>query len=274
MIVACVQFKTGGIDSIREKAYSLIEKALVLKPDLIVLQELFTTVYFPQYRDESYFKLAEEIPGPVTEGIRKIVSGTKAVVVAPLFEKWGPWHYCSAAVVDAGEGTIGTYRKLHIPTVKDLNEDYYFKPGDLGYRTFDTTHGRIGIMLCYDRHFPESARIYGLKDVDILVVGAATPKSARPIWLTEMQAHAFSNAFTLSCANRSGTEDKIEFLGTSFICDHKGSVLARAGEEGDEIITAELNIEEARKSRKGLAFYRDRRPELYAELALDVHRQI
>jgi N-carbamoylputrescine amidase len=122
-------------------------------------------------------------------------------------------------------------------------------------------------MLCYDRHFPESARLYGLKGADLLCVAAATPKSAEKIWLTEMQAHAFSNVLYLACSNRCGREDSIDFLGRSFICDYRGSPVVQAGVDKDEIITAEIDIEKAREARRESPFYRDRRPVLYGKIA-------
>jgi N-carbamoylputrescine amidase len=162
---------------------------------------------------------------------------------------------------------IGVYRKLHIPTVPSLHETYFFKPGDYGHPLFETEFGRIAIMLCYDRHFPESARLYGLADADILCIGAATPKAARPIWLSEMRAHAYTNGYFLACANRTGTEDAIQFLGTSFICDFRGEVIVQAGEDGDAVISAELDLDEAREARRNSPLSRDRRPDLYGELA-------
>lgn len=270
MLVAAIQFKTGDAKDIRGKGLSLIEKALKKKPDFILFHELFNTIYFPQYRAEEYFELAEEIPGDTTEKISSLVKGTGTTVIASIFEREKKNHYISAAVIDPERGVIGTYRKLHIPTVTGIHETYYFKPGDKGHVLFITPKANISVMLCYDRHFPESARIYGLKGADIIFVSASTPKSARHIWYTEMQAHAFSNLYYLVCANRCGTEGGIDFLGRSFICDYRGKIMEEASEDNDEIIYAEINIDEARKARQESAFYRDRRPELYREVAVKV----
>jgi N-carbamoylputrescine amidase len=263
MIVSVVQYGTQGVDEIAEKGMAMIEAALDDKPGLIVLQELFNTAYFPQYKDKRHFCHGEPIPGKTTERILKVIGGTSTVVVAPIFEKEGESYFCSAAIIDARNGVIGVYRKLHIPSVPTIHENYFFKPGDHGHAVFETEAGTLGIMLCYDRHFPESARLYGLAGADILCVAAATPKSARDIWFTEMRAHAFSNRYHLACANRSGTEDDIQFLGTSFICDPGGRVLAQAGEDEDAVIHAEVDIDGARESRKNSPFYRDRRPGQY-----------
>jgi N-carbamoylputrescine amidase len=267
MIVSVVQFSTGTVEDIGERGISLIEAALKDKPRLILLQELFNTIYFPQYEDKRYFCHAEEIPGKTTDRILKAIRGTDIVVVVPIFEKEDESYYCSAVIVDSRDGVIGVYRKLHIPSVPGLYETYYFKPGDSGHRVFETKAGLLAVMLCYDRHFPESARLYGLHGADIVCVAAATPKSARNIWLAEMRAHAFSNGYHLACANRSGTEDSIEFLGTSFICDNRGLVLAQAGESEDVVISAELDIDSAREARIQSPFFRDRRPSEYGDVA-------
>lgn len=267
MLVAAIQFKTGDAKDIRDKGLSLIGEALKKKPDFILLHELFNTIYFPQYKTEDYFELAEEVPGETTERIGSLLKGTGTTVIASIFERDMNDHYISAAVIDPDRGVIGTYRKLHIPTITGIHETYYFKPGDKGHVLFKTSKANISVMLCYDRHFPESARIYGLKGAEIMFVSASTPRSARHIWYTEMQAHAFSNLYYLVCANRCGTEGGIDFLGRSFICDYRGKIIEEASEDNDEIIYAEVNLDEARKAREESAFYRDRRPELYREVA-------
>ncbi|KPJ81639.1 MAG: hypothetical protein AMS17_19445 [Spirochaetes bacterium DG_61] len=267
MIISAVQFRTGDAENIEEKGLFFIEKALKEKPDFIVLQEFFNTIYFPQYMDDKHFSLAAPIPGKLTDKVLRIIKGSETTVIAPIFERSGSEYYCSAAVLDSRDGYLGTYRKLHIPSVESIFETYFFKEGDVGHRVFKLRQVNIAVMLCYDRHFPESARIYGLKDADVIFVCSATPKAARKVWLIELQAHAFSNAIPVACANRTGTEDKIEFLGTSVICDHKGGIIAKADEDEDEIITAELNVDEVRKAKKELSFYKDRRPQLYKSLS-------
>ena len=267
MIVSVVQFSTESLEQIGERGASLVNEALKDKPRLILLQELFNTIYFPQYEDKRYFCSAEEIPGKTTDRIMKAIAGSDAVVVVPVFEKAGESYYCSAAIVDSKKGVVGVYRKLHIPSVSGLYETYYFKPGDKGHMVFDTRAGKLAVMLCYDRHFPESARIYGLHGVDIVCVAAATPKSARNIWLAEMRAHSFSNGYILACANRSGTEDSIEFLGSSFICDNRGEVLSQAGEDEDAVISTDVDIDAARAARSQSPFFKDRRPSEYKDAA-------
>ena len=268
MKVAVVQYSTEGCNDILGKAIGFIEESLKEKPDFILLPELFNTIYFPQYRDESYFDLATTIPGWVTDRILECIEGKNTTVIAPLFEKNSSNYHCSAAILDSEAGYVGTYRKLHIPSVENIHETYYFKPGDLGHRIFELKGIRFGCMLCYDRHFPESARIYGLGEVDVLFISAATPVGARDVWLTEMLAHAYSNGYYVVCSNRCGVEDRINFLGTSFIGSYNGKVLAKMGESDEGIIYRELDIDEMRTHRSKLAFYRDRRPDLYCELIL------
>jgi predicted amidohydrolase len=266
MIVSVVQYSSRSVEDIAERGLALVEKALKDKPGLILLQELFNTIYFPQYKDKRYFCHAEEIPGKTTDRIMKVIGGVDTVVVAPIFEKEGESYYCSAAVIDGRDGVIGVYRKLHIPSVPSLHEIYYFREGDRGHAVFDTRAGRLAVMLCYDRHFPESARLYGLQGADMVCVAAATPKSARDIWFAEMRTHAFSNGYVLACSNRCGREDGIEFLGSSFVCDYRGEVLARAGEDEDRVLSVDVDIVAAREARTNSPFYRDRRPLEYADL--------
>jgi len=265
--ITVIQFSTEGVENIREKGLKLIEDSLKGNPDFIVLPELFTTKYFPQYRNDDSFKLAEEIPGPTTEGILNIIKGKKATVIASIYEKGEDGkYYCSAAVLNGEKGYLGKYRKLHIPTPQGIHEDYFFTPGNLGHVTFDTPKARIAVMLCYDRHFSESSRIYGLMDIDILFVCSATPVGAKKVWQAELCTHAYLNGYYVACANRSGKEDNIQFLGTSLLCNYKGELIVKADEDGDRIITAEIDINAAREYRKNLSFYRDRRPEIYSDI--------
>jgi len=266
MIVSAIQFKTEGTRDIKEKAFGLIEDALKDNPDFIVLPELFETIYFPQYKDENYFKLAESIPGETTRKILDLIKGKDTIVIAPVFERSKDGYFCSCQIIDSKKGFLGNYRKLHIPSGRNIYETYYFKKGNLGHKTFTTRKANISIMLCYDRHFPESARIYGLKNTDILFVSAATPDHAKNIWSVELQAHAYLNGYWVVCSNRSGKEDKISFLGSSLVCNYRGEIDKKAGEASDEILKAYLNIEESRRARKELTFYNDRRPEIYQEI--------
>ncbi len=268
--VALIQFSTEGLEtseSIKEKGLNLIKKALEEEPDFIVLPEIFTTKYFPQYKNDSSFQLAEEIPGPTINEIYNLIKGSGTTVVASIYERDGDNYFCSAGIVNGNEGYIGKYRKLHIPTPPGIYEDYFFAKGNLGHVVFEVNGIKFAVMLCYDRHFPESARIYGLNDVDILFVCSATPVGARNVWQQELCTHSYMNGYFVACANRTGTEDKIQFLGSSLISSYKGELIIKAEENEEKIITAELNIDEARVYRRNLSFYRDRRPELYREIS-------
>ena len=269
--LSVIQFSTEGFDDIKdikEKAFGLIKNAVDKNSDFIVLPEIFTTKYFPQYKDDSSFGFAETIPGPSTDEILKIIKDKPTTVIASIYEidKDNNSYYCSAAILNGKKGYIGKYRKLHIPSAQGIHEVYFFKPGNLGHMVFEVSGIKIAVMLCYDRHFSESARIYGLKDVDILFVCSATPESARHIWQSELCTHAYMNGYYVACANKSGREDKIKFLGTSLICDFKGELINKAKEDEDIILTAEIDIDKARNHRKALSFYRDRRPGLYGDI--------
>ncbi len=267
--VAVVQFSTEGLskkEDIKAKGLKLIKDAAEKNADFIVLPEIFTTRYFPQYKDDESFKLAEEIPGPTTDEIYRIIEGNNTTVIASIYEKEGDKYFCSAAIINGKRGYIGKYRKLHIPTPPGIYEDYFFKPGDLGHVIFEVNGVKFAVMLCYDRHFSESARIYGLKEIDILFVCSATPIGAKHIWQSELCTHAYMNGYYVACANRTGKEDNIQFLGTSLVCNYKGELIEKAEVSEETIIYQKINIEESRKYRKELSFYRDRRPELYREI--------
>ena len=266
--LAVIQFSTEDTNNIKEKSFNLINEAIKTNPDFIVLPEIFTTRYFPQYRDDDSFNLAETIPGPTTDEILKIINKKPITVIASIYEheKESNAFYCSAAILNGKRGYIGKYRKLHIPSALSIHEVYFFKPGDLGHVTFETEKGKIAVMLCYDRHFVESARIYGLKNVDILFVCSATPISAKPVWQSELCAHAYMNGYYVACANRVGTEDNIRFLGNSLICNYKGEIINLTNDSEEKIIVSDIDIDEARNHRKNLTFYRDRRPDLYSDL--------
>jgi len=267
--LALIQFSTEGVSNIKEKAYSLIEEAVKENPDFIVLPEIFTTRYFPQFKDDSSFELAETIPGPTTDEIFELIKGKAVTIIASIYEyeKESDSYFCSAAILNGDKGYLGKYRKLHIPSAPSIHEVYFFKPGDLGHVVFETEKAKFSVMLCYDRHFPESARIYGLKNVDILFVCSATPISAKPVWQSELCSHAYINGYYVACANRVGIEDNIKFLGNSLVCDYRGELKGTAGDNEEKIIVTDVDIDEARNYREKLTFYSDRRPSLYKDLA-------
>jgi beta-ureidopropionase len=194
------------------------------------------------------------------------------VLVVPFYEEAQVGVYYNTAVVIERDGTVlGKYRKSHIPQVGPCFwEKYYFKPGNLGYPAFDTSIGRIGLIICYDRHFPEIARQLGLKGVELVFNPSATVESlSRYLWELEQPAHAVANGFWIAAVNRVGTEEPLNpnrFYGSSYFCDPRGQIVARASEDEDEVLVCDVDLDKVREVRNTWQFLRDRRPETYGEL--------
>ena len=250
--------------AIIDRVKKLIEDA---GSDVVCLPELFNTIYFPQYEEAGFRDLAETIPGPTTKELATFAKRKSVVIVCPIYEKTGDGdHFCSAAVIDA-DGTIaGVTRKNHIPEGELCNEGFYFKSGGQNYPVHRTKVGKIGILLCYDRHFPEAARLLGLHGAQIVFIPSATPAGARDTWQLEVRAHAVANGYFAGAANRVGKENKIAYLGNSFFTDPKGNVIAEASEKKEEVVTVEIDMDLIAETRNGWQFYRDRRPETYDSL--------
>ncbi|MDP8247674.1 MAG: nitrilase-related carbon-nitrogen hydrolase [Candidatus Tritonobacter lacicola] len=249
---------------VNERVKKIIE---TVDTDVVCLPEIFNTIYFPQYEEPKFRDLAETIPGPTTEEMASVAKAKNIVIVCPLYEKTEEGeHFCSAAVIDA-DGTIaGVTRKNHIPEGDLCNEGFYFKSGGQNYPVHRTKAGKIGILLCYDRHFPEAARLLGLHGAQIVFIPSATPVVARDIWQLEVRAHAVANGYFAGAANRVGKENKIAYLGNSFFTDPKGNVIAEASEKKEEVVTVEIDMDLIAATRNGWQFYRDRRPETYDSL--------
>ncbi len=243
---------------------------------IICLQELFRSLYFCQKEDAGLFDQAEPIPGPSLEALSPLAAELEVVLVIPVFEKRSPGLYHnSALVVDADGRLAGHYRKMHIPEDPGFYEKFYFTPGDLGFQTFPTRYGRIGVLICWDQWFPEAARLTALTGADILfyptAIGFQDPdreQASKQInaWETVQRAHAIANGVFLAAVNRVGREDGIQFWGQSFICDPLGEVLARASAEAPEVLVAECDLSRIEETRQGWPFLRDRRVDAYQDL--------
>ncbi|GHS93474.1 apolipoprotein acyltransferase [Planctomycetales bacterium] len=243
------------------------------------LPELFLTPYFCQREDAANFDLAEPIPGATTQELCRLARSLNLVVVASLFERRarGVYHN-TAAVIDADGALCGVYRKSHIPDDPNFYEKFYFTPGDTGFRSFATRAGKIGVIICWDQWFPESARLTALTGADIIFAPTAIgrlPTENGPrqhaAWETVQRGHAVANGVYYAACNRAGFErtadgDGIEFWGQSFIADPMGEVLALAPVAGEAIIYAEMRPRVIEDTRRTWPFFRDRRPELYAGL--------
>lgn len=259
-----------------DKTERLIRKAAKEGAHIVALQELFQTPYFCRDINRDHFKLAESIPGPVTDRISRIASEQKIVVLAPLFEKEAPGlYYNSLAVIDADGSLMGVYRKLHIPDDPGFHEKYYFTPGDRGYQVYQTKYGSIGTLICWDQWFPEAARITAMKGADLIVypTAIATLPDEGPLlkqkymeaWQLIQRSHAISNGCFIACINRTGEEAGNRFWGHSFITGSFGEILAEAG-ENEGVISAEIDFSEIEKQRQIWPFFRDRRTDSYQDL--------
>lgn len=255
-----------------------ITKAASEGANLICLQELFSSLYFCQSEDHEQFKLAQSIPGPITDRISSLAAELKVVIVAGVFERRAPGLFHNSAVVIESDGSIaGIYRKMHIPDDPFFYEKFYFTPGDLGFQSFDTSVGKVGVCICWDQWFPEAARLTALAGAEILVyptaIGWQEPEkdtfgpSQLSAWKTMMRSHAIANGVFLVAPNRVGLEDNIEFWGHSFIADPYGNIMSEADEHGPSTITADCDLGLIETARTHWPFLRDRRIDSYGDLS-------
>jgi N-carbamoylputrescine amidase len=260
-------------DACIEKHIPLIEKAGAAGVKILCMQELFFGPYFCAEQNPKWYGLAEKIPdGPTTRLMMKTAKKHEMAIVVPIYEEEMPGVYYNTAAVIDNDGTyLGKYRKNHIPHVNPgFWEKFYFKPGNLDYPVFKTRYADVGVYICYDRHFPEGARLLGLKGTEILFNPSATVAGlSEYLWELEQPAHAVANGYFVGAINRVGTEvpwNIGEFYGKSYFCDPRGKIIAQAGRDSDELVTAELNLDQIREVRDIWQFYRDRRPETYGDM--------
>jgi N-carbamoylputrescine amidase len=218
-----------------------------------------------------WYEAAEKVPGPTTNFISQYAKKYEMVIIVPLYEMVQPGiYYNTAAVIDADGTYMGKYRKKHIPHTNGFWEKYFFKPGDSNYPVFNTRYAKIGIYICYDRHFPEGARILGLKGAEIVYNPSATVAGlSQYLWKLEQPAHAVANGYFMGCINRVGVEKpwKIgKFYGSSYHVSPLGELINIASENNEELIISDLELDMIKQVRNTWQFYRDRRPETYNEL--------
>lgn len=249
---------------------------------VVCLPELYRSRYFCQREDPRFFELAEPVPGPSSEQFGALARATGAVFVVPIFERRAPGLYHNTAVVFDGDGQqIGLYRKMHIPDDPGFSEKYYFRPGDLGFRVFDTRMGRIAVLICWDQWFPEAARLVAMQGAEVIFYPTAigwlpgekggAGESYRDAWITTQRAHAIENGVYVAAVNRIGHEDVdgaegIEFWGSSFVADPQGVVTACGSTNRQEIIYADIRREVIEQTRRTWPFFRDRRTDAYGDL--------
>lgn len=256
-----------------EKHLRLIEQAAEQGAQVVCLQELFYGPYFPAEQETRWYQLTEEIPnGPTTQLMIETARRLGIVLIVPIYEVDGTGiYYNAASVIDAGGTWLGKYRKSHIPHCHPgFWEKFYFRPGNLGYPVFQTAVGRIGLYICYDRHFPEGARALGLNGAEIVFNPSATVAGlSEYLWQIEQPAHAVANQYFICAINRVGVEQPWaigEFYGGSYICDPRGQMVAVAGRDRDEVLVATIDLDLIQEVRDVWQFYRDRRPESYGGL--------
>ena len=279
--VALAQF-SGHIDKNVniEKAESLARQAAGNGAKVVCFPELCTTIYFCFDRDKKWFETAEPVPGPAVDRLRRVAKETGTVIVYPLYENDGGVLYNTAVVIGPDGELIGKYRKMSIPqilrTVKagetPGDERFFFQPGNLGFPVFDTPFGlKIGILICYDRHFPEAARMLGLKGAHLLLVPTATYRDwIRDVWEVELRGHAIANMFYVGGVNKVGKDvggppDR-HYFGSALFIDPKGGVMARAGDKEDEILYADIDPRTCDDVRDLWGFMKFRRPDAYGDV--------
>lgn len=252
-----------------ERAHALIRDAAAKGAQIIVLPECFHDEFFVTEFNNDLFDLAETIPGPIIAEMQALAAECTTVIVVPIFEQAGAGvYYNSAAVIDADGQLLGIYRKTHVPLNPTFKEKYYFKPGNLGYPVFETRFGRLGVMICHDRHYPEVCRCLALAGAEIVVVPTATHTGtpARAVWELELAAHAVFNELFVGGVNRVGTEGSLSYFGASAIFGPSGELLAQADSEDEEIVLAACDFSAVEERRRNWHFFRDRRPDTYVAL--------
>jgi len=273
--VAVVQAVLGGSRRRNlERVESLVREAARGDANVVLVPELFEGPYFCKAEDESLFALAHPMSGhPGVEALAKLARELGVVMPASVFERDGPHYYNSIAMIDADGSVLGTYRKSHIPDGPGYEEKFYFRPGDTGFRTWQTRFGKIGVGICWDQWFPEAARAMVLGGADLLLYPTAIGSEphdpgldTRDPWRRVMIGHAVANATPVAAANRIGTEDGQRFYGASLIADHRGDLLVDMGGEEEGVGLAAIDLAAVRRYRASFGFFRDRRPELYSVL--------
>jgi len=288
--IGLVQLRcTSDPDENLARAVGRVHEAAKLGAQVVCLPELFLTQYFCQREDASLFDLAEPIPGPTTEKLSQAARQAGVSVIASIFEKRAPGIYHNtAAMIDADGKLLGIYRKMHIPDDPLYYEKYYFTPGDLGFKAFDTKFGRVGTLVCWDQWYPEGARLTALQGAHVLfyptAIGWHPAEKAQygevqhDAWRTIQRAHAIANGVYVAVVNRVGHETGdirgkaasgagLEFWGGSFISDPFGKVLAEASHDKEEILVGEIDLHALEDIRRNWPFLRDRRIDSYGPIA-------
>ena len=260
-------------------AYTIdrIREAAAGGAQIICTQELFTSAYFCRTQDPALFDLAEAVPGATTDSLAALAAELEVVIIASLFERRaaGVYHN-TAAVIDADGSYLGKYRKMHIPQDPGFEEKFYFTPGDLGYKVWDTRFGKISVLICWDQWYPEAARLAALGGAEILfyptAIGWLAEEKAElgsaqhSAWETVQRGHAVANGCYVAAVNRTGTEGDTEFWGQSFVADFYGQIIERAPVDAEAIVFADCDLHALEQMRRIWPFFRDRRIDSFGDL--------
>ncbi len=264
---------TGDKQSMIDKHVDYARKAAQEGAQVMCFQELFYGPYFCQVQEKKWFDITEPIPdGPTTRLMQDLARDTKMVLIVPMYEQEAPGiYYNTAAVIDADGTYLGKYRKTHIPHVDGFWEKYYFRPGNLGYPVFNTAVGKVGVYICYDRHFPEGARVLGLNGAEMVFIPSATSRGlSQHLWRIEQTSHAIANGYFVGTINRVGIEADLgddDFYGQSYFCDPRGQFCGEVGDAyKEELLVRDLDLDLIKEVRDTWQFYRDRRPEMYGKI--------
>jgi N-carbamoylputrescine amidase len=260
-----------------QRTIARIRAAAAQGAQIVCLQELFASPYFCQSENTDHFSLAEPIPGPTTDALSQVAAELAIVIIVPLFEQRARGLYHNSAVVlDADGALLGTYRKMHIPDDPGYYEKFYFTPGDLGFRSYTTRYGTIGVLICWDQWFPEGARLTALAGADILFYPTAIgwhdeepPDVARAqhdAWETVQRSHAITNGVYVAAVNRVGREGEVTFWGASFVAEPSGQVVARAPHDAETTLIVPCDLDAITTMRQHWPFLRDRRIDVYDAL--------
>jgi N-carbamoylputrescine amidase len=278
--VAATQFACSwDLPANAARAEALIRQAAARGAQVVLVQELFATPYFCIEQHPRYFDLAEPATGhPLIARLAAVAKELGVVLPVSFFERAGPAFFNSIAMVDADGRVLGLYRKSHIPQGPGYEEKYYFSPGDTGFRVWDTAFGRIGVGICWDQWFPEAARAMALMGAEMILyptaIGSEPPSpgyDSQPHWEMVMRGHAAANILPVVAANRIGTEvapegREVTFYGSSFIADHTGQLVAKAGREGEAVLVHSFDLQAIAALRASWGLFRDRRVDLYGRV--------
>ena len=259
------------MQAMEDKHIPYIEEAGKKGVQILCLQEIFNTPYFCPGQDKAWYASAQPIESPTMARMQGLAKKYDMVIIVPIYEREkAGFLYNTAVVIDADGTILGKYRKNHIPHTTGFWEKFFFKPGNLGYPVFETKYAKIGVYICYDRHFPDGARIFGLNGAEIVYNPSATVAGlSQYLWQLEQPAHAAANGYFMGCINRVGEEKPWNlgrFYGTSYHVDPRGQMIDVASEYDDELLISEFDLDLIDEVRSTWQFFRDRRPETYGKL--------